>query len=83
MRQIRAPPECWRIHIQTEQSHHINSEREAHLAGCIALSMFKWYGHLSGSEQTCIRVVLVSDAWLPPLRTTRPLPCHKEVADRL
>ncbi len=27
MYQIRAPPECWRIHSQTEQPHHFNSIR--------------------------------------------------------
>ena len=32
MCQIRAPPECWRIHTQEERPHHINSERAAHPA---------------------------------------------------
>ncbi len=38
--QIRGPPEQWCFQAQTEQLHHINSIRAAHLSECAALFRF-------------------------------------------
>jgi len=40
MSHIRAPPEQWCFHAQTERSFHINSERAAHPTRCAALLSF-------------------------------------------
>lgn len=40
MCQIRAPPESWRFHTQTDQSLHINSKRAAHPDRCTAHFVF-------------------------------------------
>jgi len=45
---IRAPPERWHVHTQTERLYHMNSERAVHPARCAALFSFL----PSGSERT-------------------------------